>query len=215
MASYPGSVKVFSARSAGQVIDASHMNDVQDEINAIESGLLNGTAPVVSSNITATRLVSSSNLQVNGASTITSNLAVGGNVVVTGAHAVGGESSVASNMFIGGQLALSGALVFGGIQTSTFSGGNVNDLALGASVVYLRVDPSSNSTLTGLQGAGGSRRMLIIQNVGGAALHLPHNNAGSVSTNRWFVRGSVGSTVESGAGVVVVYDATGWRTVQL
>src|SRR5690349_2185942 len=51
-ASYPGSVKVFQTRSNGQTVDASHVNDLQDEVNAIESGILNGTAPVVSSNLT-------------------------------------------------------------------------------------------------------------------------------------------------------------------
>ena len=50
MASYPGSVKTFTTRNAGDTIQPSHVNDLQDEINAIESGLLNGTAPLTSSN---------------------------------------------------------------------------------------------------------------------------------------------------------------------
>ena len=48
-ASYPGSVKSFTNKSNGQAIEASHVNDLQDEVNAIEAGLLNGTAPLTSS----------------------------------------------------------------------------------------------------------------------------------------------------------------------
>lgn len=63
-ASYPTSVKVFTGRSNGQVIDASHVNDLQDEVNAIEDGIINGTAHLQSSNSTLT------NLNVTGGSTL-------------------------------------------------------------------------------------------------------------------------------------------------
>lgn len=63
-ASYPGAVKTFATRTSGQSIDPAHINDLQDEVNAIESGLLNGTAPVNSSRIVAT------GLQVTGNSTV-------------------------------------------------------------------------------------------------------------------------------------------------
>src|SRR3990167_2607956 len=63
-ASYPGSVKTFTTRNAGDVIQPAHVNDLQDEVNAIESGLLNGTAPLNSSNSTV------ANLSVSGGSTI-------------------------------------------------------------------------------------------------------------------------------------------------
>jgi hypothetical protein len=75
MASYPGSVKTFATRSAGQTIDASHVNDLQDEVNAIENGLLNGGAPINSSRITATAL------SVSAGSTLTTLTATG---IVTG-----------------------------------------------------------------------------------------------------------------------------------
>lgn len=58
-ASYPNSVKTFATRSAGQTIDPSHVNDLQDEVSAIEDGLLNGTAPVTSSNLTVTGALNS------------------------------------------------------------------------------------------------------------------------------------------------------------
>jgi hypothetical protein len=63
-ASYPGAVKTFASRAAGQTIDASHVNDLQDEVNAIESGILNGTAPLSVSNASATTL------SVSGGSTV-------------------------------------------------------------------------------------------------------------------------------------------------
>jgi hypothetical protein len=43
-ASYPGAVKAFSTKSAGDTIQPAHINDIQDEITAIENALLNGIA---------------------------------------------------------------------------------------------------------------------------------------------------------------------------
>jgi hypothetical protein len=42
--SYPNSVKVFTTKTTGQTILASHINEPQDEITAIEQGLLQGLA---------------------------------------------------------------------------------------------------------------------------------------------------------------------------
>ena len=55
MATYPTAVKTFTTKNdgAGNVIQAEHINSIQDEVTAIEDGLLNGTAPVNSSRITA------------------------------------------------------------------------------------------------------------------------------------------------------------------
>lgn len=54
-ASYPNAVKTYTTKSdgAGNRIQADHVNALQDEVTAIEDGLLNGTAPVNSSRITA------------------------------------------------------------------------------------------------------------------------------------------------------------------
>jgi hypothetical protein len=43
-ASYPNSVKIFTTKTTGQTILASHINEPQDEITAIEQGLLQGLA---------------------------------------------------------------------------------------------------------------------------------------------------------------------------
>ena len=56
MASYPGSVKSFTQKNSGDVVQAAHVNDIQDEVNALEDGLLSGTARLNSSNSTIARL---------------------------------------------------------------------------------------------------------------------------------------------------------------
>lgn len=53
MASYPNAVKSFTSKNAGDTIQPSHINELQDEVAALEDGLLNGTAPINSSRITA------------------------------------------------------------------------------------------------------------------------------------------------------------------
>lgn len=68
MAQFPTSVKSFTARSNGQTLDASHVQDLQDEVNAIEDGILNGTARLNSSNSTIV------NLSVSGNSTLTGSV---------------------------------------------------------------------------------------------------------------------------------------------
>lgn len=68
MASFPTSAKSFAARSNGQTIDAAHVGDLQDEVNAIEDGYLNGSARLNSSGST---MVS---LSVTGGSTFSSRV---------------------------------------------------------------------------------------------------------------------------------------------
>lgn len=74
MASFPTSVFAPASRSNGQTIDAAHVNDVQDEIVAIEGGFRNGTAPLNSSGSTV------ATLSVTGGSTM-SSLTVSGPIV--------------------------------------------------------------------------------------------------------------------------------------
>ena len=53
-ASYPGSVKTFTSRNAGDTIQPSHVNDLQDEVNALETSLLSSfttTFPLTSGQI--------------------------------------------------------------------------------------------------------------------------------------------------------------------
>ena len=71
MASFPGSVKSFATRSAGQTIQPAHVNDLQDEVNAIEDGYINGTAHLNSSHSTLAAL------SVTGGSTLASTITIG------------------------------------------------------------------------------------------------------------------------------------------
>lgn len=77
-ASYPTGVKTFVTRNAGDVIQPGHINDIQDEVNALEAGLLQGTAPLNSSNSTVLHLNVSAGMQVVGNSTFGSTMTIGG-----------------------------------------------------------------------------------------------------------------------------------------
>lgn len=77
MASYPTSVKSFTTKNTGDVVQASHINDLQDEVNAIEAGLRNGTAPINAAGSTVTSLV------VTGGSTLASLVVSGGSTLAT------------------------------------------------------------------------------------------------------------------------------------
>lgn len=102
MAQYPSAVATFSAKAdgAGNKVQASHINSLQDEITAIEDGLLNGSAPINSSRITAPSLqvtnstISSltvgvltvtavNNLSVSSGSTLTTLNVTGGSTLAT------------------------------------------------------------------------------------------------------------------------------------
>src|SRR5574342_565247 len=41
-ASFPSAVKSFTTKSSGDTIQATHINDLQDEVTAIENNLING-----------------------------------------------------------------------------------------------------------------------------------------------------------------------------
>src|SRR3990167_6512778 len=100
MPSYPATVKAFTTKNSGDVVQASHINDAHDEINAMEAGLLNGTARLNSSNSTV------ANLSVTGGSTFAGGLNFGSNSTITGALSVTGNSTLAGNVVIGGTLSV-------------------------------------------------------------------------------------------------------------
>lgn len=75
-ASFPGAVKAFTVKSAGNTIQAADCNDLQDEVVAIEQGYINGTAPLNSSNSTFVHL------SVTGGSTLTT-IQAGASTVTT------------------------------------------------------------------------------------------------------------------------------------
>src|SRR3990167_5149863 len=124
MPSYPTSVFAPTNKSAGQTIQHTHVNDLQDEVVAIEGGLRNGTAPLNSSGSTVATLsvaggsTFAGTMQVTGGSTFTvrpvapppdsvklalaSTLAVASGVVSTAAWAAG-DHITNSSLFSGAQ----------------------------------------------------------------------------------------------------------------
>lgn len=165
MASYPGAVKTFTTRSAGQTIEASHINDLQDEVNAIEAGIRNGTAPLNSSNSTVAVLV------VTGTSTLTGNVSVLGNfnaagastmntLVVSGAFAVSGNSSLAANLNV------SGASTFGGdmivVSTVAVSGSLNLSSVLGMTEVSTAAAPAAGGARLYCRDNGAGKTQLMV-----------------------------------------------------
>jgi hypothetical protein len=97
MASYPTSQKAFTTKNAGDTIQPGHVNDIQDEIMALEAGLLNGTAPLTSSRATVAALTvvggsTLATLQVAGNSTIAGTLTVN-KIISTSLTNAGGVTS--------------------------------------------------------------------------------------------------------------------------
>lgn len=137
-ASYPAAVKTFATRSNGATIDASHVQDLQDEVTAIEAGLLNGTAPLNSSGSTMIFL------NVLGGSTFL-------NVRVTGLSSFAGTVHVTGNSTLAGSLNVTGNSTFTGTVNFT---GAVTGLSP-ASIHRVRVSHSAvqqlpNNAWTGL-----------------------------------------------------------------
>lgn len=94
MATFPGGVYSPATKSNGQTIDASHINDLQAEVTAIEGGYLNGTAPLNSSASTVAAL------SVAGGSTLTT-LTAGASTLAS--LSVTGNSTLGSSVTIGTQ----------------------------------------------------------------------------------------------------------------
>jgi hypothetical protein len=88
MATFPGAVKTFTTKNAGDVIQPADVNDLQDEVNAIEDGYLNGKAPLNSSNSTVRAL------SVTGGSTFAGNLVLNSSVTLTVGSTVGTAGQV-------------------------------------------------------------------------------------------------------------------------
>lgn len=81
MASYPTAVKAFTTRNPGDVIQPAHVNDLQDEVNAIEAGLLNGTANLNSSHTTCATLSVTGGSTFAGTVNFTQSTVTFGNVL--------------------------------------------------------------------------------------------------------------------------------------
>lgn len=102
MASFPTSVYSPATKSAGQTIQASHVNDLDGEVTAMQTGYLNGTARLNAAASTVT------SLSVTGGSTL-GTLQAGASTVTT---FVAGASTLAS-VNVSGASTLSGPVTLG------------------------------------------------------------------------------------------------------
>lgn len=68
-ASYPSSAKSFTTKTTAQTIDASHVNDLQEEVTAIETDLVAGL-PVVRGGTGRITLTADAVLLGNGSSAV-------------------------------------------------------------------------------------------------------------------------------------------------
>lgn len=113
MASYPTSVKAFTTKNTGDVVQSAHVNDIQDEVAAIEAGLRNGTAPINAAGSTLT------SLSVTGNSTLA---AVQGGASTFASLQVSGNSSFANRpVFTPPESALVYMESTGAVASSVFS----------------------------------------------------------------------------------------------
>lgn len=94
MAQYPSQAATFSTKVTNQVIAASHVNDLQDEVAAVTDGLVNGLAHHVRPDTTATRDLGTStrkfrDLYLSRNASIAGDLAVAGTLTGDGSGLTG------------------------------------------------------------------------------------------------------------------------------
>lgn len=123
MASFPTSVFSPTSKSNGQVVDASHLNDLQAEVTAIEGGYINGTARL-----------NSSNLNVLGTSTFAGNIGMASTAVQIGSSSVPVQKVFCGAIEIGGATMTSaGAMTLlkaGSGTDTTAAATNVDTIAI-------------------------------------------------------------------------------------
>ncbi len=142
-ASFPSSAKSFVTREIGDTIAASHVNDLQLEVAAIESDLLNATPTflaTVTSGINATALstgtvplarLASANTTANGVVDTTTQSFAGaktftGAVTASSTLGVTGAATLSSTLGVTGATTLSSTLGVTGATTLTTSIFNAN-----------------------------------------------------------------------------------------
>ena len=154
MASFPTAAITFATRSNGQTIDASHVNTLQDEVAAMESGYLDATARLNSSNSTI------ANLSVPGGSTFT------------------GPATFSTVATFSTKIAPASTTVMIGDSTTAFKEVHCSSLyvagvAFSISATYLRVSGSTSQYAAGSSGIVAWPTQDIISN---SSLHSTGTN---------------------------------------
>lgn len=216
MATYPGGVKTFTAKQDGiDYPQASHINDLQAEVTAVEDALINGishavtleagltvsTGPVVvgqslsvaGGSTLAGAVVISSGLSVAGGSTLAS-LDVAGNSTFHGPVTFSSGVTFAQALTLNGTLDVGSTLTLAGplrlpIQSTAVGGAStsVNELVIASSAVVVVIDVnSSNFAIGGIAGGVQGRMLTVINGSASGSLTLVNQNGGTNSTSRFW-----------------------------
>jgi hypothetical protein len=215
MPQYPSAVKSFTTRNAGDVIQPAHINDLQDEVNAIEAGLLNGSAPLNSSKSTLVTL------SVTGNSTLASSITIGSQPYIFPASSGVTGQVLSVNSTSGTTMTLAWATVSGVLDRATTEQEVVNSFAETAVYTYnvpantLSSNRALRVTMTGsyLDNAGGSHNFttklklggttvatFVNASVGGVATRLPVELVAKVNANAATNSQRALATLEYGTG---------------
>lgn len=197
-ASYPSSAKAFTTREngVGQFIDADHINDLQNEVTAIENGLIGGLAHDL---LTTT----DDAFDLGSAAKSWRDLFVDRNALIGGTLGVTGLTTH------------TGALVAGdlrGTPETITATGTVADQAVGATTTILRCNNATALTIQGLTG-GSEGRILIVESVGAGQVNLAHQNGSATAANRLSNFATSGNTplaAGSGRAIYVYRASTGY-----
>lgn len=222
MASYPNSVKSFASRSAGQTIASAHVNDLQDEVNAVETALVTGPINLQASTLASLSVTGGSTVAAltAGASTLASLSVSGGSTV--GALTAG--NSTLSNLSVSGGSTTAGAASVGGLFTAagfrlsgstTVTATDSTTVLLPSSVGVVLCSPGAASTIHGFS-SGVTGQTILLMNQSAFAITLKNQ---SVSAN------AAGARIQSTGDVVIgvsnatflSYDAAGsgqWRVIK-
>lgn len=154
MANYPASIYTPATKSNGQAIDASHINDIQAEVTAVETALKNGLAhnliftdatyDIGQSGATRPRhLFMSGNATVAGTADITGNVTT---AVITAAGAISASAAALGAGAVAGRNITAG-------RNSSGSGapGTLTSQARDGSVWSIWVDASGNARVLNSQ----------------------------------------------------------------
>lgn len=143
MASYPLSVKTFTTKNAGDTIQPADVNDLQSEVNAIEAGLLNGTAPLNSSHSTLVTL------SVTGGSTFA------GSVVFQGS--VSGLRNITPRMTSTNSTISSGDFIVIGIGSTNLAFVMYTAVGSSGQIVYLKNGSATSTMFITVSAAGAEK----------------------------------------------------------
>lgn len=206
-ASYPGAAKTFTSRSAGQVIASAHINDLQDEVNAVEVNVIGALATAYGVVLAGT--TTTGPLQNAGAGTAGQMLVSAG---ASAKPAFSGTPILAGDIL--GTFTLKGsAAIFNYVGGSTT--GTVNDWAPGlvANTLFV-MSSASDLTVTGIAGGYAGQMIAFINNGSGGNLFFAYNSGSSAASNVFINAVTVGATpVGAGGWILYFHNGTNWRLI--